>query len=184
MYNKYLASSEHQALIYPDEDDRARGKAAIIALVRNRELREMSQSMRELEETFNRKFRYPWIFFNDEPFEDKFKRITTSLTDAETFYGTKHFPSFWWWADLGGWTEVIPKEHWDVPKWIHPDLMDAAFDKLDSQGVQYAKMLSYHKMCRWNSGLFFHHPALANYTWYWRVEPNVQYIPLPSTYLY
>lgn len=87
-YNDYLASPEHQALIYPQQDDRAQGKAAIIALVRNSELREMSQSMRELEETFNRKFNYPWIFFNDEPFEDKFKRITSSLTNAETFYGT------------------------------------------------------------------------------------------------
>jgi hypothetical protein len=88
-YNDYIASPEHQALIYPQEDDRAQGKAAIIALVRNSELREMSQSMRELEETFNRKFKYPWIFFNDEPFQDKFKRITSSLTDAETFYGAK-----------------------------------------------------------------------------------------------
>lgn len=85
-YNDYLASPEHQKLVYPEEDDRAHGKAAIIALVRNSELRDMSQSMRELEETFNRKFKYPWIFFNDEPFEDKFKRITSSLTDAETFY--------------------------------------------------------------------------------------------------
>ena len=86
-YNDYLSSPEHRALIYPEEDDRARGKAAIIALVRNSELREMSQSMRELEETFNRKFKYPWIFFNDEPFDDKFKRITSSLTDAKTQYG-------------------------------------------------------------------------------------------------
>ena len=86
-YNDYLASPEHRALKYPDEHDRARGKAAIIALVRNSELGEMAQSMRELEETFNRKFNYPWIFFNDEPFDDKFKRITSSLTDAETFYG-------------------------------------------------------------------------------------------------
>ena len=77
--------------------------------------------------------------------------------------------------------EVIPKEHWDVPSWIHPDMMQASFDKLDSEKVQYAKMLSYHKMCRWNSGLFYKHPALANYTWYWRVEPNVQYsLPVPK----
>jgi hypothetical protein len=89
-YHDYLASPDHQALIYPEEEDRARGKAAIIALVRNSELRDMAQSMRELEETFNRKFKYPWIFFNDEPFEDKFKRITSSLTDAETFYGNEY----------------------------------------------------------------------------------------------
>jgi Glycolipid 2-alpha-mannosyltransferase len=86
-YNEYLASPRHQALIYPEESDRAHGKAAIIALVRNSELDDMMQSMRELEQTFNRKFKYPWIFFNDEPFTDKFKRITSSLTDAETHYG-------------------------------------------------------------------------------------------------
>jgi mannosyltransferase len=58
--------------------------------------------------------------------------------------------------------------------------MQASFDKLDAQNVKYANMLSYHKMCRWNSGMFFKHPALQNYTWYWRVEPNVQYFLLPS----
>lgn len=30
-------------------------------------------------------------------------------------------------------------------------------------------------MCRWNSGLFYKHPALANYKYYWRVEPNVRF---------
>jgi len=167
-YYDYLASPQHQALIYPTEDDRAHGKGALIALVRNSELREMAQSMRELEETFNRKFKVPWIFFNDEPFEDKFIRITSSLTDAETSYGIVSILISLKVA------EVIPREHWNVPTWIHPDMMQASFDKLDSQRVQYAKMLSYHKMCRWNSGLFYQHPALANYTWYWRVEPNVQ----------
>jgi Glycolipid 2-alpha-mannosyltransferase len=90
-YNEYLASPEHRALKYPAPDDRAHGKAAIIALVRNNELDQMAQSMKELEETFNRKFKYPWIFFNDEPFDDKFKRITKSLTDAETQYGSAAF---------------------------------------------------------------------------------------------
>ena len=90
-YNEYLASPQHQGLIYPSEDDRAHEKAAIIALVMNSELDDMAQSMRELEQTFNRKFKYPWIFFNDEPFTDKFKQITTSLTDAETKYGITSF---------------------------------------------------------------------------------------------
>lgn len=87
-YNDYLASPAHQALIYPAEDDPQRANAAIISLVRNSELHQMTQSMRELEETFNRKFKYPWIFFNDEPFDEKFMRITSSLTDAECRYGS------------------------------------------------------------------------------------------------
>lgn len=30
-------------------------------------------------------------------------------------------------------------------------------------------------MCRWNSGYFYLHPALASYTYYWRVEPDVHF---------
>jgi len=30
-------------------------------------------------------------------------------------------------------------------------------------------------MCRWNSGLFYKHPALANTQFYWRVEPKVHF---------
>lgn len=36
-------------------------------------------------------------------------------------------------------------------------------------------MPSYHQMCRWNSGLFYKHPALADTRWYWRVEPSVHF---------
>ena len=42
-------------------------------------------------------------------------------------------------------------------------------------GVQFAKMDSYHQMCRWNSGKFYHHPALKDIRWYWRVEPKVHF---------
>ena len=48
-------------------------RAALISLVRNSELEGMVQSMRSLELHWNRKYRYPWIFFNDEPFSDEFK---------------------------------------------------------------------------------------------------------------
>jgi mannosyltransferase len=44
-----------------------------------------------------------------------------------------------------------------------------------SEKVQYMDKLSYHQMCRWNSGMFSEHPALAEYQYYWRVEPNVHF---------
>lgn len=46
--------------------------------------------------------------------------------------------------------------------------------------VQYAKLESYHQMCRWNSGKFYEHPALKDVRWYWRVEPKVQYVTPPK----
>lgn len=48
-------------------------RAALISLVRNSELSGIMQSMRQLEYQWNRKYNYPWIFFNDEPFSGEFK---------------------------------------------------------------------------------------------------------------
>lgn len=36
-------------------------------------------------------------------------------------------------------------------------------------------MKSYHQMCRWNSGMFYKHPALKDMQYYWRVEPKVHF---------
>jgi alpha 1,2-mannosyltransferase len=57
----------------------SRPRGALISLVRNAELVGISQSMRQLEHQWNRKYQYPWIFFNDEPFSDEFKARRASL---------------------------------------------------------------------------------------------------------
>ena len=71
--------------------------------------------------------------------------------------------------------EIIPKEHWDVPQWINMPLFAESAAMLKEQGTQYADMISYHQMCRWNSGMFYKHPALAHTRYYWRVEPKVHF---------
>jgi alpha 1,2-mannosyltransferase len=53
-------------------------RAALISLVRNSELPGLIQSMQQLEFQWNRKYNYPWIFFNDESFTDEFKVWTYS----------------------------------------------------------------------------------------------------------
>ncbi|TKX26784.1 glycolipid 2-alpha-mannosyltransferase [Elsinoe australis] len=141
----------------PDNAKSDRINATILSLVRNSELQDLTQSMKDLERTWNHKFNYPWTFFNDEPFTEEFKRVTKSLTKAEVRY------------------ELIPREHWDAPPWINEDLFKESADILAEQDVQYAHMLSYHKMCRWNSGMFYKHEALKDMQYYWRVEPKVHF---------
>lgn len=53
-----------------------RPRAAIISLVRNEELDGILQSMQQLELHWNRRFGYPWIFFNERPFSEEFKVST------------------------------------------------------------------------------------------------------------
>lgn len=44
--------------------------------------------MRDLERTWNNKFNYPYIFFNDKPFSEEFKQKTQAVTKAKIQYGT------------------------------------------------------------------------------------------------
>jgi mannosyltransferase len=71
--------------------------------------------------------------------------------------------------------ELIPKEHWEAPPWINKDIVAVSGQILVEDDIMYAKQQSYHKMCRWNSGMFYKHPALKDVRWYWRIEPNTRY---------
>ncbi|KAK9473281.1 glycolipid 2-alpha-mannosyltransferase-domain-containing protein [Dipodascopsis tothii] len=136
---------------------RKKPKAALISLVRNSELEGIEQSMRHLEARYNYKYNYPWIFFNDEPFDDTFKNRTSAITNAEVHYVT------------------IPYEHWSTPEWIDNSRFLTSLDYLGAIGVGKGYMVSYRHMCRWNSGFFYKHPILDDYDWYWRVEPDVHF---------
>lgn len=70
-----------------DNPNAPRINATLLALVRNNEVDGMVQSMVDLERTWNSKFNYPWTFFNDEPFDDEFKRRTKAATKAKCNYG-------------------------------------------------------------------------------------------------
>jgi alpha 1,2-mannosyltransferase len=52
-----------------------RENATFFMLTTNSEsdIRGTVQSVRELEDRFNHKYNYPWIFLNDQPFSDEFK---------------------------------------------------------------------------------------------------------------
>ncbi|KAI9790112.1 MAG: hypothetical protein M1835_001207 [Candelina submexicana] len=132
-------------------------RAALISLVRNSELEGLMQSMRQLEHHWNRKYQYPWVFFNDEPFSDEFKAATQNLTSAQCYY------------------EVVPEEHWSLPDWIDEGRFMNSLEYLGAIGVGKGWMISYRHMCRWNSGFFYKHPRLMEFDWYWRVEPDVHF---------
>lgn len=141
----------------PGDKGTNRINATLLALVRNEEVDGMIQSMRDLERTWNSKFNYPWTFFNDVPFTEEFKNKTQAETKAKCSY------------------ELIPKEHWDVPPWIDEELFQESARILKENDIQYGALKSYHQMCRWNSGLFYKHPALKDKQFYWRVEPKVHF---------
>lgn len=126
-----------------------RVKAAFVVLARNSELYALRSSMRYLEERFNHKYNYPWIFLNEQPFTEEFKNLTAMMTSAKVHYG------------------LVPKEHWSYPDWIDQEHAAECRQELEDRGIIYGGSESYRHMCRYQSGFFMLHPLLDNLDYYW-----------------
>ncbi|OMJ29084.1 putative mannosyltransferase KTR3 [Smittium culicis] len=134
-----------------------REKAAILVLVRNSELYQLMHSIRQLEDRFNRKHHYPYIFLNDKPFSNKFMEMIARSTESNTTFS------------------LIPKDHWSIPKKIDLIKTERGFLKLKKENIIYATSMSYRHMCRFNSGFFYKHPLLESLKYYWRLEPDIDF---------
>ncbi|KAF5391378.1 hypothetical protein D9757_001875 [Collybiopsis confluens] len=134
-----------------------RANAAIVMLARNGDLNGVVVSMKQFEDRFNKKFRYPYVFLNEEEFSDDFKKRITELTDSNVEFG------------------LIPRDHWYQPDSIDETKASAARELMAKNQVIYGGSVPYRNMCRFNSGFFFRHPLLDKYRYYWRVEPDVKF---------
>ena len=133
-----------------------RMNATFVTLARNSDLWEIVKSIRQVEDRFNRKFNYDWVFLNDKPFDDAFKKVTTSLISGKTHYG-----------------EISP-DHWGFPDFIDQDKAAKVREDMAQRKIIYGDSISYRHMCRYESGFFFRHPLMNQFEWYWRVEPSIE----------
>ncbi|KAI7883542.1 glycosyl transferase [Lichtheimia hyalospora FSU 10163] len=137
--------------------DPNRVKAAFVILARNSDLTGVRYAMRQMEDRFNHKFNYPYVFLNEQDFTAEFKKSTKSLTKADTFYGK------------------IDPSMWSYPSHINETYAAECRQDMENRNIIYGGSESYRHMCRFQSGFFFRHPLLDNFEYYWRVEPDVQY---------
>lgn len=133
-----------------------RANATFVTLARNSDIWEIARSIRQVEDRFNRRYNYDWVFLNDKPFDETFKRITTSLVSGKTHYGE------------------IPKEHWSFPPHIDQDKAKKVREDMARRKIIYGDSISYRHMCRFESGFFFRQELMLNYDYYWRVEPSIE----------
>ncbi|KAF4898973.1 Glycolipid 2-alpha-mannosyltransferase 1 [Colletotrichum fructicola] len=121
-------------------------RAAFVALVSENQLEQMVASVGQLEQRFNGKYRYDWVFFSHEELSEKFKEATSNATGGTVTYN------------------VIPKQHWSIPAWV------------DSVGANKADVWTTHHKRRWSAGLFAREKRLDAYDWFWMVEPGTQFM--------
>ncbi|KAK2806212.1 alpha-1,2-mannosyltransferase ktr1 [Emmonsiellopsis sp. PD_5] len=139
----------------PPADGRA--NATFVTLARNGDLWEIAKSIRQVEDRFNRNHNYPWVFLNDKPFSQEFKKLTSALVSGETHYG------------------IIPPDHWSFPDFIDQEKAAKVREEMKEKQVIYGDSISYRHMCRYESGFFFRHEIMQQFEFYWRVEPSIEY---------
>lgn len=138
-----------------DIDASLKVNAAMFSLVRNSDLQKMARTVRSYEDRFNSKFHYDWIFANNEPFTDEFKRQISVLVTGNVYF------------------EELPSEFWSFPEWI--DRRRAQQNRQKSrEAMMYGGSQNYRFMCRFFSGLFYRMERVAAYDYIWRVEPETE----------
>ncbi|KAJ2760454.1 hypothetical protein H4S06_001717 [Coemansia sp. BCRC 34490] len=134
-----------------------RASAAFVILTRNKDLKGLRETLAQLEDRFNRRYNYPYVFLNNEPFSDDFKARIKSVVSGECHFG------------------LIPNEHWSYPDYINQTRAAEARKDMIERKIIYGGKESYHHMCRYESGFFYRHPLMDQFKWYWRVEPDVKF---------
>ncbi|KAG6909701.1 hypothetical protein DXG01_015902 [Tephrocybe rancida] len=143
-----------------------KANAVFVLLARNSDLNGVVSSMKQMEDRFNKKFQYPYVFLNDQEFEEGFKKRVAKLTNAKVEFG------------------LIPKEHWVQPDSIDETRASAAREDMVKNGVIYGGKLSSmfympHSETKdvkfRECSFFYRHELLKPYKYYWRVEPDVKF---------
>lgn len=71
-----------------------------------------------------------YVFLNDEPFSEEFKRYTSGIASGECKYG------------------LVPKEHWEEPAWIDEEKASKARKEMEDKKVIYGGSKAYRRMCK------------------------------------
>ncbi|KAI0030491.1 glycosyl transferase [Vararia minispora EC-137] len=133
-----------------------RANATFVMLARNSDADGAVRSVRDAEDRFNHAYGYPWVFLNEEPFSDDFKRRISNIVSGPVEFG------------------VIPRDDWFQPAWIDEARAAETRLKMKENNIIYGGAWPacdpYRNMCRFNSGFFYRHPLMLKYRYYWRVE--------------
>ncbi|KAI0062268.1 glycosyltransferase family 15 protein [Artomyces pyxidatus] len=131
--------------------------ATFVVLCRNEDLGKVLVSVQEMEDRFNARFGYPWVFLNDKPFDPNFMSRVRAVTRAPVAFG------------------LIPREQWQQPEWINTTRAELVRKSMKLSRIPHGGSLRHRNMYRFNAGFMFRHKLLSKYKYYWRVEPGAHY---------
>ncbi|KAF9266974.1 nucleotide-diphospho-sugar transferase [Marasmius fiardii PR-910] len=128
--------------------------AAIYILVPPSRLHQATIALRSTENSFNRRLKYPYVLL---------------MTEEELTEVTEEMRGKIDWITEGRATfAALRNEDWHVPETLDKSRIEKSL-----QTIGFSS--NYRSMCRFNSGLFYRHPALSKYDWLWRLDTDIEF---------
>lgn len=154
---KVSAAADNHRYHSKFDDKYKRENATFFSLVKNEDLTAMIDAIVSVENRFNSRYHYDWVFANNEPFHPTFVTMVKKFVSGKALF------------------VEIPQSFWGPPEWINSEQADKTREEMEKEGIKYGGSEHYRNMCRFNSGFFYRLPEMQNYKYYWRVEPDVKF---------
>ncbi|KAF8588714.1 glycosyltransferase family 15 protein [Ramaria rubella] len=124
--------------------------AAIIMLISPSRMTEAMMALLNIEDRFNRRLKYPYVLLTEYNITHETRRKVDWITEGRATF-----------ADL-------PKDMWGVPEFLDRKKIDQSIESIGFTS-------EYRSMCRFYSGFFWRHPAVAQYDWIWRLDTDIEF---------
>lgn len=138
-------------------------RAALVALAYEHDLGPLLSSIHQLEDAFNNRYNYDWVFFSTEPLSDEFRRFTSNATTATCIYEVVHQKDNYLKHrnNYGLHQEQSTRTSEDFPSPTRGDVLEP--------------LQTFRQVHRWNNGPFAREKRLQTYDWFWRIDPGVRF---------
>ncbi|KAG5993566.1 hypothetical protein E4U43_003471 [Claviceps pusilla] len=138
-------------------------RAALVTLAHENDLEPLLSSMYQLEDSFNNRYKYDWVFFGVETLSDRFRQLTSNATTATCIY------------EVARQNDVDPRRFNNVCHSQAESTQTSTQEPSPTRGDLSEPLQSIRQIQRWNNGPFAKEKRLQTYDWFWRIEPGVQF---------
>lgn len=136
-------------------------RAALVTLAHESDLAPLLSSMSQLEDSFNNRYNYDWVFFGVETLSDRFRQLTSNATAATCIY------------EVARQNDVEPRRFNNVCHSQAESRQISIQAPSPTRGDSYEPLQTIRQIQRWNNGPFAKEKRLQTYDWFWRIEPGV-----------
>ncbi|EPY52078.1 mannosyltransferase [Schizosaccharomyces cryophilus OY26] len=130
--------------------------ASLLMFAEDGDLLDVLQTIRTVEDRWNKRFHYPWTIFSSKEVSPFFIESTSSVASGNCEY-----------------------VQWDSTEYLETGLKDDIYyleqsGKLSDEGVNYSRSGSFHRYQEWILHTLLYHPQLR-FDYVWRLEPGVRF---------